>query len=184
VETFYPNEIIITFLNHWANYSLYTSNFVVFCGVYLGWILVAFLFYYIYQSHKRWKTFRFILIALFSALMSLFVADLIKTFYPISRPSASLKGIIQIFIPGDRASFPSSHMAFLGGLAFALMWRKRKLGLWFLAAVVLIGLARIAAGIHYPLDILVGLLLGFIVSLVFRRFIKLKYGHRQASSKG
>ena len=172
METFPLNEIIVSALNQWANSSLYVSNLVIFCGVYLGWVMLVFLIVYIYRARRRWITGRFILIALVSALIALFIADLIKYFYPVARPSSSLKRIIQIFTPGDKFSFPSGHLAFFGGLAFTLLWRKRRLGLWFLAGVILIGVARIAAGVHYPLDIIAGGLLGFVVSLFFRHWLR------------
>jgi undecaprenyl-diphosphatase len=171
METFYYNEIIVSILNHWANLSLYFSNLVVFAGVYLGWMMLLFLLIYIYRAHRKWPVFRFVLIAVASALISLLIADLIKYFFPIGRPTTSLGDITQIFIPIDAASFPSSHMTFFSGLAFALIWRKRQLGFWFLIGAILIGVARIAAGVHYPLDIVAGALLGFIVSLFSHRWL-------------
>lgn len=174
METFKLNELVVGSLNYWANSSLYYSNLVIFFGVYLGWVMLGFLFVYVYRAHRRWAIFRFVFVALASALTALFIADLIKTWYPIDRPNLSLKEIVRIFIPGDLESFPSSHMTFFSGLAFSLMWRKRHLGLWFLVGAILIGLARIAAGIHYPLDIIAGGLLGFVVSLFFRRFLATK----------
>lgn len=172
METFKLNEIVVSTLNHWASSSLYVSNLVFFCAVYLGWVMIGFLIVYIYRAHRRWTAFRFVLISLASALVALFIADLIKSFYPVDRPSSVLEGIVQIFTPGDKEAFPSVHMSFFGGLAFTLMWRKRKLGLWFLAGAVFIGVGRIASGIHYPLDIIAGALLGLGVSLFFRRWLK------------
>jgi len=47
------------------------------------------------------------------------------------------------------------------------------LGKWYFAGAVLIGLARIAAGVHFPIDILAGLLLGLIVTLVIAKLTKI-----------
>jgi undecaprenyl-diphosphatase len=151
---------------------LYYSNFVIFFGVYFGWVLVAILFLIVFRARRRWTAFRCILLALATGLIALFVADLIKGFYPVSRPDSALGGVTKIIIPADKESFPSSYAAFFGGLAFALMWRKRKLGLLFLLGAILIGVARVAAGVHYPLDIIAGGLLGFLTSLLFRRWLR------------
>ncbi len=172
METFKLNEVIVRTLNHWSGQSLYTTNLVVFCAVYLGWLMIFILFLYVYQSKRHWTTFRFILMSLVVALSTLALADLIKHFYPVARPSFTMKDINPLFVPGDIGSFPSSHMSFFSGLAFALWWRKKKLGLWFLSGACLIGLARVAAGVHYPLDIVIGGLLGFIISWLFRRFLR------------
>ncbi|PIY74247.1 MAG: hypothetical protein COY85_03785, partial [Candidatus Portnoybacteria bacterium CG_4_10_14_0_8_um_filter_40_50] len=40
----------------------------------------------------------------------------------------------------------------------------KKLGLWFLGASIFMSLARVVAGVHYPLDILGGAIVGILVA--------------------
>jgi len=171
MESFTLNISIVSFLNHWANSSLYASNIVIFCAVYLGWVLVIGLLFYIYDARNHWKAFRIPLLFLVSGLLALLVVDLVKGIIPITRPFSAIKGILPLFKPGDLAAFPSSHAAFFGGIALYLLLRHRGPGVWYLSLVILMCLARVAAGVHYPLDILAGLavagLAGFIVIKFF-----------------
>jgi undecaprenyl-diphosphatase len=58
-------------------------------------------------------------------------------------------------------SFPSDHAAAAFAIAFAVLAFSRRVGAVFLALATLIGLSRIALGMHYPSDVLVGALVGF-----------------------
>jgi membrane-associated phospholipid phosphatase len=58
-------------------------------------------------------------------------------------------------------SVPSDHAAAAFAIAFAVLAFSRRAGAVFLAAATLIGLSRIALGMHYPTDVLAGALVGF-----------------------
>lgn len=58
-------------------------------------------------------------------------------------------------------SFPSDHAAAAFAIAFAVLAFSRRGGIAFLSAATLIGLSRIALGLHYPTDVLAGALVGF-----------------------
>jgi len=178
VENFQLNILIVSWLNHWANSSLYASNLIIFFAVYLGWLMVAGLLFYIYEARNNWRAFRVALLALASGLLALLAADLIKSVYPVARPLSSLKGLTSLFKPGDIASFPSSHAAFFGGLAGYLFLRSRNYGGWYLLLVLLICVARVASGVHYPLDILAGLALAGLASLIFIKIFPGRKGSR------
>ena len=65
-------------------------------------------------------------------------------------------------IPRDKkgASFPSRHVFSVFVIAMAWGWVCPPVG-WFLGAVgVLLAAVRVVAGIHFPLDVLAGALLG------------------------
>jgi membrane-associated phospholipid phosphatase len=68
-------------------------------------------------------------------------------------------------------SFPSDHLAF-GGAVVACLWvtRRRWLALASLLVMAGVGWARILTGIHWPLDVLVGLALGLVVGAVVGAF--------------
>ncbi len=64
-------------------------------------------------------------------------------------------------------SFPSGHaqLASAVWLTFALSVRKRWVTWVTLAFTLLIGLSRVVLAVHYPQDVLIGLLLGWVVAL-------------------
>ncbi|MCU7647944.1 undecaprenyl-diphosphatase [Pseudomonas piscis] len=69
------------------------------------------------------------------------------------------------------ASFPSDHASGMFAMSFALLLASlRKTGLVMLALAVLVGWARIYLGVHFPLDILGGCLVGLGSAWLVRRY--------------
>ncbi len=60
----------------------------------------------------------------------------------------------------NTGSFPSGHAAFFFALAGVIYFFNRRAGHWLVGAAVLISLARVFVGVHYPLDILAGAVVG------------------------
>jgi membrane-associated phospholipid phosphatase len=76
-------------------------------------------------------------------------------------------------------SFPSMHSASVPALYFSLAKEVKKNWLWIAAGImtVLVGISRVAAGMHYPTDVLAGWILGFAVVGVFT--ILDRYVHKE-----
>jgi undecaprenyl-diphosphatase len=68
--------------------------------------------------------------------------------------------------PSPDPSFPSDHAAAAFAIAFCVLAFSRWAGVGFLSAATLIGLSRIALGMHYPSDVLAGLLVGWGAALL------------------
>ena len=93
-------------------------------------------------------------------------AALVKLIVDRPRPPASTE--IEAFITA--ASYPSGHtvraVLMAGLIVAAIAWTRRPVAVRFVAIivgvafVVLVGLARIASGQHWPTDVLGGLMLG------------------------
>ena len=69
-------------------------------------------------------------------------------------------------------AFPSGHTAVAAAIAFAIFFINKKIGYLFMSFALLIGLARIVAGVHFPVDILGGVVLGGGVSWFVAFFLK------------
>lgn len=76
----------------------------------------------------------------------------------------------------DLVGFPSDHAAFFGALALGIFLASRAAGLVALAWTVLVVLGvRVAAGLHWPIDIFAGALIGAAVLLALQ-FLAARFG--------
>jgi undecaprenyl-diphosphatase len=65
------------------------------------------------------------------------------------------------------SSFPSDHAALFYTLSTGLFFISKKVGIFTLVYTTLfIGLPRIYVGLHYPIDIIGGAIIGIIVALI------------------
>jgi undecaprenyl-diphosphatase len=71
--------------------------------------------------------------------------------------------------PSPDPSFPSDHAAAAFAIGFAVLAFSRRGGLMFLVAATLIGLSRVALGMHYPSDVLAGAVVGWVAALLVTR---------------
>jgi membrane-associated phospholipid phosphatase len=83
-----------------------------------------------------------------------------------ARPYTTLPGILVLAQPSADFSFPSDHAVMAGAAAAGLWLCSRGLAAVATAAAVLMALARVYIGAHYPHDVAVGLLFGALVALV------------------
>lgn len=102
--------------------------------------------------------------AVFAAVLAWTIAELIKTVFPTLRPFQA-NGLIPLTltIPGDGA-FPSGHTAMAFALSITILKHDRKVGILYLIMAGLVGIARIMAYVHYPIDIIGGAVIGTIIS--------------------
>lgn len=125
----------------------------------LVWVLLA-LFLSIRDRRRARGAWQ---LALAIGLSSLLVNQVIKPAVarprPFDVPDAAVRMIDRH--PGS-ASFPSGHAAnaVAGAVALTRIWPQGAVVAWSLAA--LIGLSRIYVGVHYPLDVLAGALVGWL----------------------
>ncbi len=83
-----------------------------------------------------------------------------------ARPYATLPGILVLVQRSPDFSFPSDHAVMAGAAAASLWLCNRWLAGAATAAAILLALARVYIGAHYPHDVAVGLLFGALVALV------------------
>jgi undecaprenyl-diphosphatase len=110
------------------------------------------------KGMKAWR----LLLAL--GLTGLMVDVIIKPTIGRARPFVDHVEYREIGVRPDTPSFPSGHAATAaaGALAFARIWPPAAIPVWTLA--VLIAISRIALGVHFPSDVLVGFLLGALIA--------------------
>jgi undecaprenyl-diphosphatase len=103
----------------------------------------------------------------FSALLGLGINHLITDFWARPRPYVSHPAATHLFIaPSTDPSFPSDHATAAFAIAVSIWLRNRKAGWLALAMAVVLALARVAVGVHYPGDVLAGAAIGTACALL------------------
>lgn len=98
------------------------------------------------------------------------IAFLIKHFFPTLRPYMINGRDTEVFISPTDSAFPSSHTVLAFAVAVTVFLHDRKVGFWFLISALIIGVARVLANVHYPIDILGGAFLGTIIAVIVEKF--------------
>jgi undecaprenyl-diphosphatase len=74
---------------------------------------------------------------------------------------------VHLFVPASHdPSFPSDHATAAFAIGVSLYLRSRRVGLLALAMAAVLALARVAVGVHYPLDVIGGALVGTAAALL------------------
>jgi undecaprenyl-diphosphatase len=68
------------------------------------------------------------------------------------------------------SSFPSDHTTGAFALAFAVLFRHRKIGFGMLLFAILTGISRVYVGHHYPFDVLTSIVVALITSSIVYKF--------------
>ena len=126
---------------------------------------------------RRWQAGRWFFFSILFAggLSWLIVEAILKPLVARSRPGLELGAILVGSTTNDSYSFPSGHATIAFAMAVVLSHKEPKWRRVFYVLAVLISLSRIFLGKHYPIDVIVGGLLGWSIgklSLFFLKFIK------------
>lgn len=94
------------------------------------------------------------------------ISFILKKIIHAPRPFVEFTNVHPLFIESGYA-FPSSHATVFAGLAVALFFVNKKVGYLFAVFALFIGVTRIISGVHSPVDILGGYILGAGVTIIF-----------------
>lgn len=137
-------------------------------------ILIWIIFFYALYFFYRQKTFKVYLMTLVFALCLNYLITLpLKEFIPFSFRPFWIEGlpISTLTIPTN-PSFPSDHTAFAVTLSVVTFIYNKRLGIFYFVFAVLIGVSRVLANVHYPVDIVGGAILGIFTALISDLFFR------------
>jgi undecaprenyl-diphosphatase len=134
------------------------DSIVVFCAKYLVFLVLVTVFVF-WLTLSKPKKLKFAVSLVIAVILAAILAKLAGKIYYHPRPFIA-EGIKPLIDHGNDNSFPSEHSIAAATLAATVYYFDRRLGLLLLIGSVVVGLGRIFAHVHYPIDVLAGLLLG------------------------
>ena len=152
------NERLFLAINGLSHHSAFLDALMVFCAKYIPFILIAFVVYLWLLGNRSGRS------AAFRATLggggALILARIVGVFHYQAIPSVLGLGR-PLILHAANNSFPSDHVSFSFGIAMSLLFSGSAI-LWpqavFLA--VLVAFARVFVGVHFPLDVLAGAIVG------------------------
>lgn len=176
------NEIIFRYINSFAGQYDWLDILIIFFADYFIFVLaLGALFLALYHKSEK-QVIRNLSFIFISGILAWVLVQIIKYSYFSPRPFLALDGVRQLIEHGANDSFPSGHTAFSFAIATAVYFWKRKYALVFFVGAMLVGLARISAGIHFPYDILGGIILGIVTTSFIHFLLKRKYFSKNQKS--
>ena len=147
-------------LNGFANKNRFTRTATIFFSVYFHYFLVAFLLFLVIQNKQ------FLPMLLLSVFLGRVVITEIVRYF-VRRPRPFVNHQVNLLIkPPKSFSFPSADASFLFSLVPAVYLHNPVFGIFFSLSSVLVSLARVAVGVHWPADIFAGALIGIFSGII------------------
>lgn len=134
----------------------------------LGFIAVAVLLFAIRKT--RWSGAT----ALTAMALGMVVTNLtIKPLVTRARPWVVMDGFASLVTSSDPNSFPSGHTtaAFAFGVALCLTLPQKWAKAAAIAAAALMGLSRLYVGVHFPTDVVAGMVIGTVCGVLASRLV-------------
>lgn len=174
------NNQIFFFFYNFAHQSAFFDRLIVFTAETFPYIVIIiagiFLLFHhdVSGAENLFRVFmqkrKEILLVFLSGALAWVTALILKIIFHIPRPFLEFPDIHPLFIK-TTFSFPSEHAMFFSALSFEIFLLHKKAGLVFIFFAIIIGVMRIVAGVHFPMDILGGFIFGFIIAYVTKKFL-------------
>ncbi len=163
------NTLLFSQINSFTLNYFWFDWLVIFLAHYLPFVLLGILFVLLLKDHNRYL--EMIAKALVAALLAGVITLIIRLFYIHPRPFI-VQDIIPLISHVADNSFPSLHTSFFFGLSTVIVLFNKKIGILFIIASFLMAFSRIIAGLHWPTDLLAGIILGIVSALLTVKLLK------------
>lgn len=171
------NDSIFFFFYNLAHRSVFFDRMVVFTADILPYIVIILAGLFLLFHHEVFKADnpfadflqkkKEIISVFLTSGCAWVVARLLKIVIHTPRPFIEFSNT-QALLPETGFAFPSGHATFFMALAISIYLAHKKAGYVFIFFALLIGIARIIAGVHFPIDILGGFVLGATIAYFFK----------------
>ncbi|MEK7478588.1 MAG: phosphatase PAP2 family protein [Patescibacteria group bacterium] len=148
----------------------------IFFADYSGYILILIALVLIFSAKKyKDRIYNLAFVSLILLLSNGILTQTIRFFFFRKRPFVELDFVPLIEKSASEASLPSGHATFFFALAFAIFYLgEKRWSLIFLLISLLMGIARVYVGVHWPLDIVSGILVAFVSAYIVKLLLEPK----------
>ncbi len=171
------DQTFFNFTHNFAGRWNELDAWMIFFSDYLQYWMVAGVLVYVFfgKGADRRKNQLMVSAAAISAIISRgIITEIIRLFYHRPRPF-----IAENFLPLVNheaiGSFPSGHMTFAWAVTAAVYFYNKKLAAALAVASLIMGIARIYVGVHWPSDILGGMVIGIFSGWLTAWYIEKKW---------
>ncbi|MCX6762335.1 MAG: phosphatase PAP2 family protein [Candidatus Moranbacteria bacterium] len=148
------------------------STLIIFIAKYLFFVSAAIaIIFFLKQLRQKQK--EMLIFAVILLPLSYVIAKIVSRFYFDPRPFVQGNFAPLIGHAADNG-FPSDHTLLAAAIAFAIFHFNKKLGLFLFFLAVLVGVARVLAGVHHAADIAGSLIIVGLVYLLTDYFTRKK----------
>ncbi len=163
---------IFYLLNNLAGESGFFDSLVIFFASYLQYFLIAIflllLYFSVYSRQEKLSIFWTTAISIIVARLG--ITEIVRFFYHRPRPFSVLP--VHQLLFDNEWSFPSGHATFFFAFATAIYLYNKKWGVGFFIAAIAMTASRVITGVHYPSDILGGMIIGIAVAYIVFSFAR------------
>jgi len=171
METIQQLDItIFRMFNNLAGTLPWLNPIIIFFAEYAIFALALFMFILWVCKRSMRKP---LIIAFIAFIVAAIIAKLTGLLFSHTQPFAELPNVFQLIEKKVGNAFPSDHTATAFAVCTTLfLGSKSKRRPYHIILAILIGVSRIWVGVHYPIDVLTGALIGTLVALVCWRLLK------------
>ena len=124
-----------------------------------------------FMASKEYKKIGYILIIAF--LLNLLIVNLgLKNIFGRMRPYEYIKGFDLLVPPVGNASFPSGHSSYAASFATVIIFlaKSKAIKIYTTILAILISFSRLYLYVHFPSDVLAGIIIGVLISVFAMKF--------------
>ncbi len=165
------DNTIFLFLNGITGKYFFLDSLFFFFASATPFLVIIFLVFLFINNRK--KNGLFVAKSLFAGFFSKYaVVEPLRHFFPRIRPFQVLEEVNLILPYKESFSMPSGHTSFLFAVSVIIYFHNKKAGVAMLVVSFVSVFSRVVSGVHYPLDVVAGALIGLIVAILTNEVVE------------